>query len=599
MAINSRIHQSNAWTGIIWPVLLLLLLVGCGGPSPVTTPTPTPTLPSLLQFTTFDLHLPAAALSAPIVGPLPDDTPLHVNISFKANQQVLDQLNQKKVPKGQNQNLPDLANKLGISDSEYQQLQAFFGVEHASLNLNKLHTDLTVDAKARSFARLFQVKFLLHKLNGRTFYTPDRNPQVPTFIANRILAITGLDNYSIPPRTGSLAQHHQLKTAGARKSPAADCDIPRGLLTWRDVAHLYGYDQLRKAGLDGKGITINLIEIDPFSQAEVQNYASCVYYQGTVKVVNVGNPPGKEEGESALDIEMIMGLAPAANIVDYQTDISHAQSDSAYYTLLNDELLRLIDDNTKNTSSGSLVSISLEASEIFTTTGDIAAIDQSLQILTKAEHMTVFIASSDCGAFMSGIYDVLSVSFPASDPSAVAVGGTVAVVDQKTNTLSEHVWSNGSDHSKCTNQWGSGGGLSYAFKRPAWQIGQGVQNKYSNGARQVPDVSALAWNLATYYQGYGWVLNGGTSAATPIWASGMALVNEGLIQQTHSFFYGPDLFYTVAQVGAKEHVQPYHDVTQGNNLYYPATPGWDFATGFGTPNLPDFYKTLLAMAKQS
>jgi hypothetical protein len=40
-------------------------------------------------------------------------------------------------------------------------------------------------------------------------------------------------------------------------------------------------------------------------------------------------------------------------------------------------------------------------------------------------------------------------------------------------------------------------------------------------------------------------------------------------------------------------LHPFYDVIQGNNLYYPATPGWDFATGLGTPNLVDFSSVLL------
>src|SRR5215831_4665155 len=95
--------------------LLLVVLAGCGGTSTVG---PTPTVPPPFQSTVFDLHLPPEALNAPVVGSLPDSTVLHVGISFKLNQQVIDQLNTKKVPKGQNQNAQDVANKLGISDSE-------------------------------------------------------------------------------------------------------------------------------------------------------------------------------------------------------------------------------------------------------------------------------------------------------------------------------------------------------------------------------------------------------------------------------------------------------------------------------------------------
>ena len=588
----SRIHSSKAWSGILVPLALLLLLVGCGGPTQVTTPTPT--VPPLFQLTTFDLHLPQAALNAPVVGPLPDNTPLHVSVTFKVNQQLLNQLGKQKVKQGQNQNLENIANQLGISDSQYQQIKTYFGVQDATLTLNKLHTTLTVDAKAKTFAQLFQIQFVQHKLNGRTFYAPTSNPKVPTAIAPMILAITGLDSYSLPPRTGLLAQHPLRRTVGIRKTPA-DCSFPQGVLGPTGVAHFYGYDQLAKNGLNGKGITINLIEIDGFNQADVQNYGGCMNYQGQLKVVDLNTPPNPG-GEATLDIEMIMGLAPAANIIDYESGVNSG-------SVINDALQAIINANSNNTSSGSIVSISLGDPEIGNTPDSLAAVDQSLQILTQAEHMTVFVASGDCAAFDIGdlapnSFGQLAVDFPAADPWVVAVGGTKEVVDQNSTTANQAVWSDGSNHNMCGNSWGSGGGLSQSFKRPDWQMGPGVQNKYSDGMRQIPDVSALAFNLATYFQGQ-WYMVRGTSAAAPIWASGMALVNEGLIQQTQSFFYGPDTFYAVAQNGASHNLHPYFDVTQGDNLHYPATVGWDFASGLGTPNLPDFYKTLLAMAKQS
>lgn len=226
----------------------------------------------------------------------------------------------------------------------------------------------------------------------------------------------------------------------------------------------------------------------------------------------------------------------------------------------------------------------------------VASIDQKLQLLTQAEHMMIFVASGDCGAFEDHVFGDLSVSFPATDPNVVAVGGTELSVDGNHNRSKEVAWSDGSDRSKCTNQWGSGGGLSTLFKQPDWQTGTGVDNQDSDGSRQVPDVSAVAYRLPIYFQGR-WMAVNGTSAATPIWAAGFALANEGVLQQTNTFFYGPGTFYQVAN--NSNGATPYYDVTQGNNLHFSATTGWDFATGLGTPNLPDFYNTLLAIAKQS
>jgi kumamolisin len=123
------------------------------------------------------------------------------------------------------------------------------------------------------------------------------------------------------------------------------------------------------------------------------------------------------------------------------------------------------------------------------------------------------------------------------------------------------------------------------FRRPDWQNANGVNNKYSQNDRQVPDLSAVADNLAVYFQG-AWGAVGGTSAASPIWAAGQALVNEDTMRRLGTFGYSPRLYYAAADKNAGGNA--YFDVTSGNNQYYPATAGWDFTTGLGTPNLGSF-----------
>ena len=40
------------------------------------------------------------------------------------------------------------------------------------------------------------------------------------------------------------------------------------------------------------------------------------------------------------------------------------------------------------------------------------------------------------------------------------------------------------------DNWGTGGSLNPSNRRPPWQVGPGVDNSYSNGKRQEPDVAA-------------------------------------------------------------------------------------------------------------
>lgn len=570
----SRQVFRSVWASVCGLLLLVLvpLLASCG-------------TPASLQFVPFDLGIPAPALNSPVVSPLPDSTKLHVRITFKVNQQIINKLGSQQVHPGQRSRLEDLANQIGIDDATYQKIKDFFNLKGIALNLSKLRTNLSIDARASTFAKLFQTHFVIHKYRGRAFFAPATPPKLPKFMADSIVAITGLDNYSSAPQHALAAQHFDLP--GTTKRPAQDCYPLAGTLLPKQVAHAYGYDNLWNHGWHGENMTVNLVEIDGFYQDDIQNYFDCINFQGKLQTVTVDSDPSTAQGETALDIEMVAGLARSINIVDYQTD---SNSNGDIWGQVNDELQQILNDNTHNANAGGVVSVSLGAAEGDLTSGDIKAIDQSLQLLTKAEHMRIFTASGDCGAFSSGVYRDLSVSFPASDPWATAVGGTILSINGQQERENEVVWSDGSNLFRCKNRWGSGGGNSRVFSRSGWENAPGVYNQFSAGNhRELPDVSAVAYALAVYFQGQ-WGAVGGTSAAAPIWAAGLALVNQGLMHQIGKFTASPQLFYVVAQ--GTGGYRPYYDVTQGNNLYYPATPGWDYATGLGTPNLWDFYMVL-------
>lgn len=544
-------------------LLCLPLLASCG-------------VTNTIEFVPIDLGIPATALTSPVVGPLPDTTPMHLGITFKISQNVLNHLGSQTPQPGKPSHLENAANQLGIDDATYQKIKDFFSPGGIKLRLSKLRTHLNVDGKASLFAKLFSTHFVRHTYQHRSFFAPATAPKVPKFLANTIVAITGLDNYSAQPTHAMTpivpyGSHHATL-------PAQDCSPGGSVLLPKEIAHAYGFDQLWNRGWHGERMTVNLVEIDGFYTDDIQNYLDCINFQGHIQVVDVDNSPAEAAGESTLDLEMIAGLARSINIMDYETG---PMSDSDAWSQVNDELQQILNDNANKANNGSVVSISLGMDEADISGGDLRAIDQSLRELTQAEHMRVFIASGDCGAFATGVYRDLSVSFPASDPWATAVGGTILRVDGGQNRANEVAWSDGSNTSRCHNQWGTGGGLSQLYGRLNWQQGA--------NRRQIPDIAAAAYNLAVYFQGQ-WGAVGGTSAAAPIWAAGMELVNQGLIAQRHIYTADPQLFYAIAHAAGGQ--QAYFDVTQGNNLYYRANPGWDYTTGLGTPNLGSFYQAL-------
>jgi kumamolisin len=532
------------------------------------------------QYVSLNLGIPAAALQSPVKGPLPQASVLHVGITFKIDPRLLAQADHQKLQPGQSSHLEALAKRLGIDDATYQKIHQFFSPQGIVLSLSQLRTHLAIQAQAGTLANVLQTKFVIHQYKGRTFYAPATPPKVPAFLANSIDSVTGLDNYSKPPL-------HALDITSPQASPlsrhgAQDCSPDDQTLFPSDVATAYGYNSLYQHGLHGENMTVNLVETDGSYSDDIQNYLSCIHFKGHLSFINVDGGPSDAEGESTLDVQMVAGLAPSSSIKVYQTG-GNASDDP--WTQVNDELQSILNDNTGNANAGSVVSISLGIDEADITAEDVRALGSSLQQLTQVEHMTVFVASGDCGAYADETFGDLSVSYPATDPWAVAVGGTTLSVDAQGQRTDEVAWSHFPNVFRCKNSWGTGGGNSSLFHLPAWQNASGVTNKYSHNDRQVPDVSAVADNLAVYFQG-SWGAVGGTSAAAPIWAAGQALVNEDTMQRLHTFGYSPRLYYTVADKNTGANA--YFDITKGDNQYYPATPGWDYTTGLGTPNLGNF-----------
>ncbi len=551
ISLRKAYHARIVHLSALFLTLLFSLasLVSCNQPAPL--------------YTSLNLGIPAAALQSPVKGTLPDTTKLNVGITFKIDPRLLNQTDQQR---------------LGIDNGLYQKIKGFF--QGVNLKLSKLRTYVSFQAKAGTLARLLQTNFVIHLYKGRTFYAPATPPKVPSDIAGSIDAITGLDDYSIHPRHALHFTHTQGSHVSQHGAP--DCSPDDPMLATDDVAGAYGYTTLWQRGLHGENMTINLVELDGSYQDDIQNSLNCVHFKGHLSFIDIDGGPSDAEGESTLDVQMVAGLDPASSIKVYQTD---GNADGDTWTQVNDELQQIIDSNTNNANVGSVVSISLGIDEGDISSDDVRALDSSLQQLTRVEHMTVFVASGDCGAFADEVYGDLSVSFPASDPWAVAVGGTELSINDQHNRADEVVWSDGLNPLKYKNSWGSGGGNSGMFHRSDWQNANGVNNQYAQNARQLPDLSAVADNLAVYFQGE-WQPVAGTSAAAPIWAAGQALVNEDTIQHLGTFGYSPRFYYAVADKNAGG--SAYFDVTSGDNLYYPATPGWDYATGLGTPNLASF-----------
>ncbi|KAL7934122.1 peptidase S8/S53 domain-containing protein [Trichoderma chlorosporum] len=165
----------------------------------------------------------------------------------------------------------------------------------------------------------------------------------------------------------------------------------------------------------------------------------------------------------------------------------------------------------------------------------------------------------------------------------------------------------------------SSGGFSNIYPTPEWQksavdkyfeenptpykfynttngenigVGGGVFNR---GGRGFPDVSAVGYQVMTLNDGFIF-FGGGTSAATPIVASMLTLINEERLKANM-----PTLGFVTPALYANPSIM--NDVTVGNSPgcgtpgFYTAK-GWDPVTGLGTPDYPKMLEYLMTLGSK-
>lgn len=196
--------------------------------------------------------------------------------------------------------------------------------------------------------------------------------------------------------------------------------------------------------------------------------------------------------------------------------------------------------------------------------GFMEAMDQILA-QGASQGQTFFFSTGDRGSRTCRLVNLPAktaiqptVSYPASSPYVVAVGGTALYADETGGYDSETAWG------------GSGGGISAYEAAPSWQM-----NKLGNTMRQIPDIAFDA-SPATgvNFINYGDLITGvgGTSLSAPIATAMWARLNGTV----GGLGFANNMIYGVLPESV------FHDVTTGNNGAYDAGTGYDLVTGLGS-----------------
>jgi subtilase family serine protease len=390
----------------------------------------------------------------------------------------------------------------------------------------------------------------------------------------------------LTPAIGAHPHYTVEGHAQPQTPPTFSCQTttPAGCYAPAQIRTAYGVDKLTH--LNGAGTTIAIVDAfqSPTAVHDLTTFSTL--FELPAANMQIVAPDGLTPfdandpnqvgwaGEITLDIEWAHAIAPAAKILLVLAKSNNdADILSATRYVVNNNLADVISQ-----SFG-------EAEQCM----DPTVFNQQTALFARAtkKHITLLASSGDQGSAQptcDGASFFKAASTPATDPNVTAVGGTILDADGLTGAYnSETVW-NEPDFAAA-----GGGGFSVKFRTPVYQLPRHLPS------RGVPDVAynaAIIGGVLAVWSSSGFGSDlvfrfGGTSAGSPQWAGLVALA----VQLRHGRLgaINPAL-YTIT-LSSKVYGALFHDITVGDNTYhgdvtvpgFPAKPGWDAATGLGSP----------------
>jgi kumamolisin len=518
-----------------------LVLAGCGAPA----------APPL------GAHQPARVLGAAEIGHAGENEVVDLVIGLRARPGVDKLLAAQKDRAAATYRrflTPDaFAAQFGPSAAEYQRVidwATAHGLEIVRTTPSR--TTLSVRGTVPFVERAFGTRLLLWRDDRGTFRAPTAQFSLGE-LDDLVVGVVGLDTAT--PWT-------------SRRVPGPIVAAPAAMQTPANLSALYNITGLTTPG---KGQTVAILGtgFSPDPRADVDGFIR-KFTLPTIRTqqytqVFLGGPnrdndnlANNEYGENLLDIDMVLGLAPYANVIHVFT----AQNGGGLFA---DGIVFIVNQAPHAHS----VSVSYGTCERVAVFENLVL--NSLFAQAQAQGQSWFIASGDDGT--DGCRDgsgnqVLSVDWPSSSVYTYGVGGT------QLSGATETGWN------------GSGGGQSELNQKPAYQ--EGVGPFPNDGARDVPDIAALAGSpgVATFAQGQTFASEG-TSAAAPMWAAVWAIIDQS--QGGAGIPDGHERLYALGQAQFGGGATVFHDITTGNNKGpgtqgFNAVAGYDLVTGWGTPN---------------
>jgi subtilase family serine protease len=436
---------------------------------------------------------------------------------------------------------------------------------------------------------------------GRNFYANTQAPTVPASLG--ISYVFGLNNFN----RLHIPRVEATGTSTTTAAPASGSTPKTGLLSIRDLWSIYDAPSTnmgngQSMAIFGWGVTDPVVPDLRSFEAEwaLPGVPISVKKYGDTSTPDTSGDGATTEWE--LDTQASTGMAP--NVSSETLYFAHHNSDT-------DSLASFV--GWANDKHGPL-----QGSASF---GECENVGNANAILTDGmevpgdkileqgviEGRTLFSSTGDTGSSCpiiglpvvgtgNGVATQLypGLNWPSASPWAVAVGGTDLTGDGNTpeHRFSETAWEF------------TGGGNSTS--EPAGSYQQGVASTNctfdANGnptvtgplCRSTPDVATISGDVAT---GNGLLVNddngadsqgAGTSLSSPLWLGGWTRIQAAAKSNKGLGFANYSIYKLAKSSGGRDS----YDVTVGDNLPYPAKPGYDNTTGWGTPEISQIMQDL-------
>jgi hypothetical protein len=343
---------------------------------------------------------------------------------------------------------------------------------------------------------------------------------------------------------------HAAATASAAVTPNA---IPAGV-GYGPVQLQAAYNLTSTSASNGAGRTIAVVDAYdyPNAAADLAAYRSAaglpaatftkVNQNGAASPLPAAAPSGDDWTlEAALDLDMASAICPLCSLV-----LVEAQDDSGTGLYVAQNAAASLAGYISNSWGG---------------TEDATAPTLDSTYFTHASGIVTTASAGDSG---------YGVSYPATSPKVVSVGGTSLVTASNARGWSETVWGSAAGGE------GTGSGCSGVEARPSWQsFLTSCADRVDNDVAADADPNTGVAVYDTSNGNTGWNEVGGTSASSPMLAAMYALAGNAGATPAQDIY---------------QHASNFNDVTAGSDgscspsILCTAGVGYDGPTGYGTPN---------------